>query len=120
MFLLIDFLTHSFTGVFLASFIIMLKYIDIKHFILSILIFLLVSDNYFLLFILCLMYAVEFILSKYVNYNLLFRLSLFTFFYLIVNNIDVSYFINFILVILIHYYKYNGSGDFLGQRQIFK
>lgn len=120
MYLLIDFLTHSATGVFLTSFIIMLKYIDIKNFIFSIILFFLLSDNYFLVFILCLMYTIEFILSKYVNYNLLFRLSLFTFFYLIINNIDISYFINLILVILIHYYKYNSSGDFLGQRQIFK
>ncbi len=120
MLLLIDFLTHSFTGIFLTSFIIMLKYIDIKNFLFSIFFFLLISDDYFILFILCLMYAIEYVLSKYVNYNLLFRLSLFTFFYLIINNIDISYFINLILVILIHYYKYNNNGDFLGQRQIFK
>lgn len=120
MFLIIDFFTHSISGIFLTSFIIMLRYINIKNFIFSILFFLLLSDNYYLLFILCLMYAMEYILSKYVNYNLLFRISLFTFFYLIINNIDLSYFINLILVILIHYYKYNNSGDFLGQRQIFK
>lgn len=120
MFLLLDFFTFTITGFFLTSFIIMLKYISVKNFIFSILFLLLLSDNYFLLFIICLMYAIEYILSKYVNYNLLFRLSLFTFFYLILNNIDISYFINLILVILIHYYKYNNNGDFLGQRQIFK
>lgn len=120
MFLLVDFITHSFTGIYLTSFIIMLKYLSMKNFIISMLFFLLISNNFYLLFILCLMYIIEYIISKYVNYNLLFRLSIFTFFYLIINFIDISYFLNLILVILIHYYKYNNNGDFLGQRQIFK
>lgn len=120
MFLLLDFLTNSLTCICLTSFIIMLKYLSIKDFIISLIFFLIVSDNYYLLFILCLMYMIEHILDKYVNYNLLFRLSIFTFFYLIINPIDISYFLNLFLVILIHYYKYNSNGDIFGQRQIFK
>lgn len=120
MLLLCDFLTYTLTGVCLTSFIIMLKYLSLKDFILSFILFLLLSDNYYLLFLLTIMYIIERILDKYVNYNLLFRISLFTFFYLIINPINNSFFINLLLVILIHYYKYNGSGDFLGQRQVFK
>ncbi len=120
MFLFLDFLTYSLTGTCLTSFLIMLKYLSIKDFIYSLLFFLLVSDNYYLLFVLVIMYIIEKTLDKYVNYNLLFRLSIFTFLYLIINPVTSSFFINLILVILIHYYKYNSNGDFFGQRQIFK
>lgn len=120
MYLLIDFFTSTLTGISLTSFIIMLKYLSLRDFILSLIFFLLISDNYYLLFILTIMYLIERTLDRYVNYNLLFRISVFTFLYLIINPINISYFINLILVILIHYYKYNTSGDFFGQRQIFK
>lgn len=120
MYLLLDFLTSSLTGVYLTTFLIMLKYISLKDFLLSLIFFLLISDNYYLMIMLIVMYLIEHILAKYVNYNLLFRLSIFTFLYLIISEVNIYYFLNLILVILIHFYKYNISGDFFGQRQIFK
>lgn len=120
MFLLIDFLTYTWTGVFLTSFIIFFYYMDYKQFIISMVLFLLFSNNYYLFAILLIMFLIEKILTKYVNYNLIYRISLFTFFYLVINNINISYFINLLLVILIHLLKYNNTGDFIGNRKIFK
>lgn len=120
MYIILDFLSQSLTGIYLTSFIIMLKYLSLKEFILSLIFYLLISNNYYLLCMLILMYLIERILDRYVNYNLLFRISIFTFLYLIISKVNIYYFTNLILVILIHFYKYNNKGDFFGQRQIFK
>ncbi len=120
MWVLVDLFTHSLTGVFLTSFIIFFYYMDVFEFIVSIGIVALFSENYFILTMLIIMFAVEKILMKYVNYNLLYRISLFTFFYLTLNKIDLSYFLNLFLVLFIHFIKYNGNGDFLGHKKIFK
>ncbi len=120
MWVLVDLVTHSLTGVFLTSFILFFYYMEPFEFIVSIGIVVLFSENYFIIAMLVIMYSIEKILSKYVNYNLLYRISLFTFFYLTLNKIDCSYFVNLFLVLFIHFVKYNGNGGFLGHKKIFK
>lgn len=65
-----------------------------------------------------LMYLMEYFLKKYINYNLIFRISTITFYYIVLFNIDISYVINILLVIIIHLIKYNNNGDYIGTKKI--
>lgn len=110
-YLLFDFITQNFTGIYLASFIFILHFLNTKEFGLSMILLYLLSNNWILLINFLLMYIIDRIVFKYVSYNFLFAISLFTFFYLVLNKIDISYFINLIFVILMYLHKYNNNGD---------
>lgn len=120
MLVIIDLLVKLICNINLISFIIFLNYIDIKEFIISLLIFALFNRNVIYILVLLLIYILEKILKKYINYNLIFRLSLVTFYYAILFEIDASYLINILLVIIIDLYKYNSNGDRLGIKKVCK
>ena len=111
MFILCDFFMKNIIGLNMIIYIMTFYYLTPLNFILTLPLFLLLNHNIFFLFVIILIYTMEHNIKRYINYNLLFRMSLITFYYVILFHIDISYLINIIIVIIIHLSKYNNMGD---------
>ncbi len=110
-YVIIDTLTYTFTGIYLCTFLFFFHFMNIKEMTLALVVLYLLNEDVFLCFLFLVMYLIDKIIFKYINYNLLTALSMFTFYYLIINTIDISYFVNLILVIILYCQKYNVLGD---------
>ena len=111
-YVLFDIITYSLTGYFISTYLIMLHYLNINSFIKSIILFYILNDNIFLTISIIIIYLIDHIISKYINYNCKIAVGLFTFYYLIIHNkIDMSYIVNLLIVILIMKIKYNDNGE---------
>lgn len=116
-YVLFDIITYSLTGYFISTYLIMLHYLNVNSFIKSIILFYILNDNIFLTISIIIIYLIDHIISKYLDYNCKIAVGLFTFYYLIIHNkIDISYIINLLLVIIIKRIKYNGNGEELDEK----
>ncbi len=119
-FIIIDTLIFSLTGINITLFLMRIHFMDIISFIFSCLILSIMNPNLFLIFSFFIMYLVDKILFKYARFNLLMYISTFTFYYFIISNDLNSYFINLLLIILLYFYKYNYVGEAYERKTIHK
>lgn len=108
---IIDNLTYILTGFKLNTFYYQLYYLSINDLIKSLLIVYLLTNEIYLIISILIMYLSNKVIYKYIKYNLVFSICIYTIFYIIMNEIDYVYFINIIIVILLYYKKYNEVGD---------
>lgn len=109
-YILLDTFIYTYTGYFITSYIFFLHYMNKKSFILSLILLFILNQDLLLPITFILFYVIDKLVFKYINYNLAFSLSMFTLFYIVIRDIDVSYFINIIMVIILYNIKYNKLG----------
>lgn len=109
-YILIDTFFSSITGYYINTFIFYLNYIKIKEFIISMLLLYLLNENILLVVVLTIMYFICLLLYKYINHNFILEMGIYTFFYIILNQIDAYYFLNIFLVIILKLTKYYING----------
>lgn len=119
-FIIIDTLIYSLTGVFSSIFLMRLHFINKYEFILSCFLLILLNNNFFIVFAIIMMYLTDYFLFKYTKFNLLMYISTFTFYYFILSDDLTSYFINLLLSILLYFYKYNYVGEEYERKKIYK
>lgn len=118
--ILFDTITLTLTGYYINLFLFYMNYLPLNKFIPSLVLLFILNNDYILILTYLLMYIINYTISKYVNYNFLFSISMYTFFYIIIKDIDSSFFLNLILVILIYFSKYNFTGEIYEFKRVSK
>ncbi len=119
-FLLFDTMTFSLTGIYLASFLSIIHFLNVKEFCLSLILLYLLSDSLVIIFALIIIYLLDCIIFTYVNYNLYTAIITFIIYYLITHKCDIFLFVNLIFVIIMYHRKYNILGENHGIKKVFR
>ena len=119
-FVILDTLIFSLTGINITLFLMRIHFMDSISFIFSCLIISILNPNIFLIFCFIIMFLIDKIIFKYARFNLLMYISTYTFYYFILSSEISAYFINLLLIILLYFYKYNYVGEEYDRKKIHK
>lgn len=119
-YIIFDTIASTISPYYFTSLLFGIHHMKLNKLLCSLIFLYIVTENLYLTSIIFIIYLFDYVIFRYINYTLLMALSSFTFYYLIIHNLDISYYINLILVIILYHQKYNKIGDIYDGRKVSK